>query len=333
MKQIVCEMCGSSDLVKQDGVFVCQHCGAKYSVEEARKLMIEGGVDVSGSTVIVDRSGELANLYQIARSSRDNQNYANAEKFYGQILVLDPTSWEAAFYTTYSQSMNYKKEGISVSANRLRNCESSVLNLIINTHYTAEERRQCVKEVGEKLAEISNSFYIDILAHAFEYEHIDVMSLSAAEMVYQYGDLVIQLFGDEYGIDIAVPCWEKGTMLARAYPEKGHVNEYIEKIRRFNPDYQMPSDKKGGCYIATAVYGSYDCPQVWTLRRYRDNTLAETWYGRAFIRFYYAISPTLVSWFGERKWFKQLWKGKLDYMVERLKRNGVKDTPYDDRKW
>ncbi|NLX93020.1 MAG: hypothetical protein GXZ02_03995, partial [Clostridiales bacterium] len=39
----------------------------------------------------------------------------------------------------------------------------------------------------------------------------------------------------------------------------------------------------GGCYVATAVYGSYDCPQVWTLRRYRDYTLAETWYGRAFI--------------------------------------------------
>ena len=26
----------------------------------------------------------------------------------------------------------------------------------------------------------------------------------------------------------------------------------------------------GGCYVATAVYGSYDCPEVWVLRRYRD---------------------------------------------------------------
>ena len=37
-------------------------------------------------------------------------------------------------------------------------------------------------------------------------------------------------------------------------------------------------NSSGGCYVATAVYGSYDCPQVWTLRRYRDDTLAETWY-------------------------------------------------------
>ena len=34
-------------------------------------------------------------------------------------------------------------------------------------------------------------------------------------------------------------------------------------------------DKTGGCYVATAVYGSYDCPQVWTLRRYRDDILAK----------------------------------------------------------
>ena len=44
MKAIVCEMCNSKDLIKQDGVFVCQHCGTKYSVEEARKLMVESGL-------------------------------------------------------------------------------------------------------------------------------------------------------------------------------------------------------------------------------------------------------------------------------------------------
>lgn len=89
----------------------------------------------------------------------------------------------------------------------------------------------------------------------------------------------------------------------------------------------------GGCYIATCVYGSYDCPQVWTLRRYRDNTLGTTWHGRLFIRTYYAISPTLVKWFGHQIWFKKLWRGKLDRMVNKLQSNGVEDTPYEDRHW
>lgn len=93
------------------------------------------------------------------------------------------------------------------------------------------------------------------------------------------------------------------------------------------------SSSSGGCYVATAVYGSYDCPQVWTLRRFRDYTLAETWYGRAFIHTYYAISPTLVKWFGHTEWFKKMWKGKLDRMVANLNAEGVEDTPYEDKPW
>ena len=94
-----------------------------------------------------------------------------------------------------------------------------------------------------------------------------------------------------------------------------------------------PSTNSGGCYIATCVYGSYDCPQVWTLRRYRDDTPGATWYGRLFIRVYYAISPTLVKWFGKTSWFKRMWQGKLDKMVARLNGNGVENTPYQDKEW
>ena len=89
----------------------------------------------------------------------------------------------------------------------------------------------------------------------------------------------------------------------------------------------------GGCYVATCVYGSYDCPQVWTLRRFRDDTLAKTSLGRAFIRTYYAISPTIVKWFGRTDWFQKFWRSRLDVMVQRLQDDGVEDTPYQDKQW
>lgn len=91
-----------------------------------------------------------------------------------------------------------------------------------------------------------------------------------------------------------------------------------------------PSKKSGACYIATAVYGSYDCPQVWVLRRFRDNTLSKTWYGSLFIKIYYTISPTFVKWFGKARWFKNMWKPMLDNIVSKLIRNGINDTPYND---
>ena len=64
-----------------------------------------------------------------------------------------------------------------------------------------------------------------------------------------------------------------------------------------------------------------------------DNTLAETLFGRAFIRTYYAISPTIVKWFGKAEWFKKMCQGILDSMIQRLNDNGVEGTPYNDREW
>lgn len=107
----------------------------------------------------------------------------------------------------------------------------------------------------------------------------------------------------------------------------------LNEVDQFSASNNPPSGGSSGCYVATAVYGSYDCPEVWTLRRFRDCTLAETWYGRAFIRTYYAISPTLVNWFGHTNWFKKLWKGKLDRLVSKLQSDGVESTPYEDRVW
>ena len=88
-----------------------------------------------------------------------------------------------------------------------------------------------------------------------------------------------------------------------------------------------------GCYVATCVYGSYDCPEVWTLRRFRDDTLGKHFLGRMFIRAYYAVSPAIVQCFGNAGWFRRLWRGVLDRMVRRLNGKGLESTPYADKGW
>ena len=127
---------------------------------------------------------------------------------------------------------------------------------------------------------------------------------------------------------------ESGT-----YKGANLYNKYTDStikalIRAKHPDAVMKNNpNSGGCYVATAVYGSYDCPQVWTLRRYRDNILSANFFGRMFIRTYYAISPTLVKWFGNTNWFKKLWQKHLDRMVSKLQNSGVEATPYEDQNW
>lgn len=93
---------------------------------------------------------------------------------------------------------------------------------------------------------------------------------------------------------------------------------------------QVTVEKIKGCYVATAVYGSYDCPEVWILRRYRDQFLDTHWFGKAFIKAYYAISPTAVKLFGDTKWFNAAWRRVLDHKIQKLKQKGYQDTPYND---
>jgi hypothetical protein len=61
--------------------------------------------------------------------------------------------------------------------------------------------------------------------------------------------------------------------------------------------------------------------------------LAGTWYGRLFIGAYYTISPTLVKLFGNKHWFRNICRKKLDTMVDSLQKRGVESAPYDDVAW
>lgn len=145
MKQLTCEMCGSTDLMKDGGVFVCQTCGCKYSVEEARKMMIEGTVDVSGSTIKVDTSAKLKNLYTLARRAKDDNNVKDAAKYYHEIRLEDPNSWEAAFYGVYFTALDCRIGQIEAAAQSITNTIDTVSNLI-QKYVPAEEQKEAYTE-------------------------------------------------------------------------------------------------------------------------------------------------------------------------------------------
>ena len=130
MKQLVCEMCGSKDLIKTEGLFVCQQCGCKYTVEEARKMMIEGTVDVSGSSVKIDKSEEAEKLLALGRRAYRESNYERASSYFDDALKVDPDSWEANFYRSYCSTMTCKLINLVSQFQATVNAAASSLNII-----------------------------------------------------------------------------------------------------------------------------------------------------------------------------------------------------------
>mgnify|MGYP004640606777 FL=1 len=86
--------------------------------------------------------------------------------------------------------------------------------------------------------------------------------------------------------------------LLSLHPEAATVYKEQSIGRHEKPQSSAPApqaQQKSGCYIATAVYGSYDAPEVMTLRRFRDEVLAQSFFGRLFIKIYYALSPPVAE--------------------------------------
>lgn len=418
MKQLTCEMCGGTDLVKQDGMFVCQTCGTKYSVGEAKKMMIEGTVDVSGSTVKVDNSASIENYFKMAESAYKSSNQKEVESYCNKIIEIEPENYKAwllkgkaaGWQSTLAniriqESVNcfmkavdnapeddkyrVKKEAsqeienlstvlMTMCCNNFAkfasadNAASILNNLKLTQLYSLVLLAICgVSADGFKtnIATLINNAAMDAWNNNI---YSDYMGFDGHPSKYQWeryiqqGNYVllllqtaIDLCDDDDKSDVvryknmidvqdklinswsytySNGGWGKDYSLTDEAKQlrTDKIMEWHGKIKEIEPSYEIPQrpvPQSGGCYVATAVYGSYDCPQVWTLRRYRDYDLAETWHGRAFIRTYYAISPTLVKWFGHTEWFKRMWRGKLDCMVNDLQEKGYESTPYEDRSW
>ncbi len=161
MRQLTCEMCGSTDIIKQDGVFVCQVCGCKYSVEEAKKMMIEGTVEVQG-TVKVDNSSYVQKYLANARRAREKEDWEETEKYYNMVEQNAPDNIEAIFYSSYGKAKAtlvdgdiYKRQA---AFNVLKNCIS-----VIDEHYKiedAEENKKAIEDMAKDLAKMFLSNFV-----------------------------------------------------------------------------------------------------------------------------------------------------------------------------
>lgn len=83
--------------------------------------------------------------------------------------------------------------------------------------------------------------------------------------------------------------------------------------------------KKGGCFIATATYGSPLAAEVLVFRSFRDRVLLTSRLGAVFVQIYYCVSPTAALFISKSRLLRGLTRRLLLEPILRLleKRFGI----------
>lgn len=144
-------------------------------------------------------------------------------------------------------------------------------------------------------------------------------------LLIDYYQLVIQLLVDLCKCHHTI--WDKQKFVIKSEVQRKELfrkyDLYSQSLLEIKPDCEIPKINRsnGYCYIATAVYGSYNAPQVLVLRNFRDNNLSKNIFGRLFVFVYYKISP----WFAKKlvgNWrINQIVRSLLDVIIAKISKN------------
>ena len=92
MKRVICEVCRGSDILKDNGVFVCQSCGCKYTLEEVRKMVVEDDSvqQVPGTLPPSCQTEEYTNTLKATRDAMMDGRFDSAYTNSIRLIAMKP---------------------------------------------------------------------------------------------------------------------------------------------------------------------------------------------------------------------------------------------------
>jgi|GEM_PF-6045148 hypothetical protein len=152
MKKLICEMCGSDNLIKANGLYVCQQCETKYTVEEARTLMTE----VEGVSADISFDD---NSLTIARQAMDREDFESAERYYDKVLQQNSNNIEAtvlsafcgAVLSLYYADYHICEQKFNILANAIQTIED-------NYDTSPEDKKEVIERVEKHFTKFFDAY-------------------------------------------------------------------------------------------------------------------------------------------------------------------------------
>ena len=120
-----------------------------------------------------------------------------------------------------------------------------------------------------------------------------------------YNKKAFKFLKNSGALDVGV-CWKCGDSPIKKVHQfnSDHISYFIcescyNKGRSFQKQhlgYAKGTDSSSTkCYIATVCYGDINAIQVQQFRRFRDEVMIKSYFGKVFIRLYYFLSPSIAK--------------------------------------
>ena len=119
---MICEMCESMTFLKEEGMYICQGCGMKFSAEEAKKLMKE--VDNMSAKSI--NTEKIDNMMKLAQNAIDQANNTEAESYANKILEFDSENAQA--WLIKGQAVGWQTTLSNIRMLEMMSCFEKALN-------------------------------------------------------------------------------------------------------------------------------------------------------------------------------------------------------------
>jgi tetratricopeptide (TPR) repeat protein len=139
-------------------------------------------------------------------------------------------------------------------------------------------------------------------------------------------------------VDMVPTAAEYWALLGVCYKQIGNKELAIEQFNRalqidptcaeardeLNGITADTSPSKGGCFIATAAYGSPYVHEITVLKELRDSYMLTNLPGKALVNLYYWLSPPIANRIAKRNWLKALTKTLLIIPLVMIANNIIK---------
>lgn len=187
MKTLACKMCGSTQLIEENGMYLCQSCGTKYSASE---LDDSNKTDETPSPKMlkkeVEKQEEIKRLRALVKD-----DYS----LWFRILELDYGDWEAYYYC-HCNSALFDKNGNATRAiiGGLGDDFSRVFEKLKDRASSDSEVKMCIKEV---IYRDFKKWATGRLNLDSDYPHFDDIK-DVQEFMQMFCNRFIVAFGDDY---------------------------------------------------------------------------------------------------------------------------------------